>query len=104
MKDIDTGKKNDELGRIKIPHELCKVLETEKNQKVEIFIEGETIVLRRSKDNLTCAVTGKISNENKVYENNIVLSPEGEEILFKQLLKKKKSSFAKKEDKFIWKR
>ena len=51
----------------------------------EPFYEGEAIILEKYRIGWACAVTGEISNNNKVYEGDIVLSPEGVKRLYSQL-------------------
>jgi len=50
----------DGLGRFVLPKELRKSLDIKQNDYLQIFLEGETIVLRKSQDQ--CILCG--SNEN----------------------------------------
>jgi hypothetical protein len=66
------------LRRTKIQHELCKALEIEDNKTyLKILVEDEQIIIQKYRIDGECAVIGEISNNNKVYEGNIVLNPEG---------------------------
>jgi transcriptional pleiotropic regulator of transition state genes len=47
MKSTGIVRRVDELGRIVLPKELRKVLNIEYQDSLEIFTEGETIVLRK---------------------------------------------------------
>ncbi|WP_377520398.1 hypothetical protein [Priestia megaterium] len=70
----------------KIRHELCKAEGGDSNKTyVEIFVEDEQIIIQKYRIDGECAVTGEISNNNKVYEGNIVLNPEGIKRLCSQL-------------------
>lgn len=90
MKTTGIVRKLDTLGRVTIPNELRKILGIENGKShIEIFVDGETIIFKKYRVGRACAITGKVSNENKVYEGNIILSPEGEEKLFKQLSNKR---------------
>jgi len=86
MKTTGILRKVDELGRVTLPHELRKILGIEERKThLEIFTEGEAIILEKYRIGWACAVTGEISNNNKVYEGDIVLSPEGVKRLYSQL-------------------
>lgn len=50
----------DGLGRFVLPKELRKSLDIKQNDYLQIFLEGDTIILRKSQDN--CILCG--SNEN----------------------------------------
>lgn len=88
MKSTGIVRKVDELGRIVIPMELRRTLEINKKDPVEIFIDGEEIILRKFVSNAACIVTGEITPENFTLFNNITLSPKGAEILLDTLEKK----------------
>ncbi len=81
----------DSLGRIVLPSEMRKVLNIKEEQLLEIFIEDQTIMLKKYDADKSCLLTGQITKYNKSYGNgNVVLSPEGAERLLvelKQLLK-----------------
>ena len=80
--------KVDELGRIVIPMELSRTLEINEKDPVEIFIDGEEIILRKYAPQAACIVTGEITPANFTLFNNITLSPKGAEILLDTLQKK----------------
>lgn len=88
MKSTGIVRKVDELGRIVIPRELRRTLEINEKDPVEIFIDGEEIILRKFVSNAACIVTGEITPENFTLFNNITLSPKGAEILLDTLKRK----------------
>lgn len=90
MKSTGVVRKVDELGRIVIPKELRKTLDIQEKDSLEVFVEEDRIILQKYTHEMTCAITGEITRENKRYGNgNIVLSPKGVEILFQEIQKKK---------------
>ena len=47
----------------------------------------DKIIIQKYKTRRACAVTGKVSNDNKVYKGDIFPSPEEAKELFEQLQK-----------------
>lgn len=47
MKEIGIVRKVDELGRIVLPMELRRTFEIEEKTPLEIYVDGDTIVLKR---------------------------------------------------------
>ena len=47
MKSTGIVRKVDELGRIVLPIELRRTLDIEKKDSMEIYIEGDTVILRK---------------------------------------------------------
>lgn len=72
MKSIGVVRKLDPLGRICLPRELRKCLTIEESDPLEIFTEGENIILR--KYNPGCHNCNSLENLHKV--GNIVLCKE----------------------------
>ncbi|MEK3729666.1 MULTISPECIES: AbrB/MazE/SpoVT family DNA-binding domain-containing protein [unclassified Lysinibacillus] len=66
MKSTGMVRKVDELGRITLPKELRRTLGIESGDPVEIFIDGDQIILKKYKPNMACAVTGEVSDDNLV--------------------------------------
>lgn len=66
MKSTGIVRKVDELGRITLPIELRRSLGLGEKDPVEIFIDGDQIILKKYKPNMACAVTGEVSNDNLV--------------------------------------
>ncbi|SMD41137.1 AbrB/MazE/SpoVT family DNA-binding domain-containing protein [Bacillus sp. JKS001846] len=86
MKATGVTRKVDELGRIVIPKELRNTLGIKEKSPLEIFVEGEDIVLQKYKPGRVCALTGEVSNRNIALANGkITLSPEGAELLIKEI-------------------
>ncbi|HGE5805039.1 AbrB/MazE/SpoVT family DNA-binding domain-containing protein [Bacillus cereus] len=79
-------RKLDGLGRIVIPKELRDTFNIKERSPIEIFVEGERIVLQKHKSNNSCIITKKLSEDN-IYlaNNNITLSREGIKYLLKEL-------------------
>ncbi|MGE7843601.1 AbrB/MazE/SpoVT family DNA-binding domain-containing protein [Lysinibacillus sp. NPDC093712] len=94
MKSTGIVRKVDELGRVVIPMELRKTLRINEKDPLEIYVDKEVIILKKYLPDMTCAVTGSISDDNhKLLEGKLILSDQGAEVLLKeiqlQLLKKK---------------
>ena len=85
MKSTGIVRKIDELGRIVVPMELRRTLEINEKDPVEIFVDGEEIILRKFVSNAACIVTGEITPDNFTLFNHITLSPKGAEILLDSL-------------------
>lgn len=88
MKSTGIVRKVDELGRIVIPMELRRTLEINEKDPVEVFVDGEEIILRKFISNAACIVTGEITPDNFTLFNHITLSPKGAELLLNQLEQK----------------
>ena len=88
MKSTGIVRKVDELGRIVIPMELRRTLEINEKDPVEIFVDGEEIILRKFVSHAACIVTGEITPDNFTLFNHITLSPKGSEMLLHQLKEK----------------
>lgn len=86
MKSTGVVRRTDDLGRIVIPKELRRALDIKERDPVEIFVEDDLIILQKFKDEMACAITGKVTDKNKRF-GNIVLSPDGIEELMKELKK-----------------
>ena len=70
---IATGivRKIDELGRVTLPSELRKTLDIDVKDGLEIFIEGNTIVLKKYEP--SCIFCGNARNVINYKEKNICL-------------------------------
>ncbi|MEW4242313.1 AbrB/MazE/SpoVT family DNA-binding domain-containing protein [Priestia megaterium] len=88
MKATGIIRKVDKLGRIVIPKEVIKRLNIEANSTLlEVKIEDEKIILEKyDVPPRACAVTGEVSQENKIYEGDICLSPKGAYALYSQII------------------
>ncbi|MGF2617719.1 AbrB/MazE/SpoVT family DNA-binding domain-containing protein [Rossellomorea vietnamensis] len=88
MKSTGIIRKVDELGRIVIPSELRKTLEIEIKDPLEIFMDGEKIILQKYKPNMACFITGEVSDDNiKLPDSELIISRKGAEILIQELHK-----------------
>lgn len=86
MKSTGVTRKIDELGRIVIPKELRRTLGIVEKDPMEIFVEDDKIILQKYRSYEACAITDDISEKNFSLANGkIVLSPEGAELLTKEL-------------------
>ncbi|WP_066185731.1 MULTISPECIES: AbrB/MazE/SpoVT family DNA-binding domain-containing protein [Gracilibacillus] len=89
MKSTGIVRKVDELGRVVIPIELRRTLGIEEKDALEIYVDDERIILQKYKPNMTCQITGDISDDNFTLANGkLVLSPEGAKELVEEIQKK----------------
>ena len=78
MKSTGIVRKVDELGRVVIPIEVRRTLGIAEKDALEIYVDNEQIVLKKYKPNMTCQVTGEVSDDNfKLADGKLILSPEG---------------------------
>ncbi|MCM3743755.1 AbrB/MazE/SpoVT family DNA-binding domain-containing protein [Sporosarcina luteola] len=89
MRSLGIVRKVDHLGRIVIPKELRNTLKLEKGAPMEIFVDDDMIILRKYVVDSACIVTGDITPDNKRLSNGMYLSPEGAEILKKEIEQRK---------------
>src|SRR5690554_1774267 len=88
MKSTGMVRKVDELGRVVIPIELRRSLGIKEKDAIEIFVDGDQIVLKKYIPNMACHITGENTNENIALANGkIVLSPEGAKSLINEIKK-----------------
>lgn len=86
MKSTGIVRKVDELGRVVIPIELRRTLDIAEKDALEIYVDNDRIILKKYKPNMTCQVTGEVSDDNiSLAQGKIVLSPQGAEIVMKEL-------------------
>ncbi|WP_102029481.1 AbrB/MazE/SpoVT family DNA-binding domain-containing protein [Salirhabdus sp. Marseille-P4669] len=86
MKSTGIVRKVDELGRVVIPIELRRTLDINEKDSLEIYVDDDRIVLKKYKPNMTCAITGEVSDENLALANGkLILSKEGAEQLFNEI-------------------
>ncbi|API92302.1 MULTISPECIES: AbrB/MazE/SpoVT family DNA-binding domain-containing protein [Bacillota] len=86
MKSTGIVRKVDELGRVVIPMELRRTLEIQEKDAMEIYVENDKIILKKYKPNMTCHLTGEVSDDNLSLANGkIVLSPEGAQQLLQEI-------------------
>ncbi|NEU32527.1 AbrB/MazE/SpoVT family DNA-binding domain-containing protein [bacterium LRH843] len=86
MKSTGIVRKVDELGRVVIPIELRRTLDIAEKDALEIYVDHDQIILKKYKPNMTCQVTGEVSDQNlSIANGKIILSPEGAKELVKEL-------------------
>lgn len=89
MKSTGIVRKVDELGRVVIPMEIRRNLGINEKDPMEIFIDGDKIVLQKYKPSKACFVTGEVRDDNLVLlDGRLVVTVEGAEYLLHQLRKK----------------
>lgn len=88
MKSTGIVRKVDELGRVVIPIELRRTLGIEQKDSLEIYVDEDKIILKKYMPNMTCSITGTVSDDNlSLLDGNLVLSPEGAEQLINEIQK-----------------
>ena len=86
MKSTGIVRKVDELGRVVIPIELRRTLGIAEKDSLEIYVDDDRIILKKYKPNMTCQVTGEVSDDNlSLAGGRLVLSREGAELLMKEI-------------------
>lgn len=85
MKSTGIVRKIDPLGRIVIPKELRRTLDLKEGDPMEIFVEGDIILLKKFQANNACIITGDVSDKNMKFGSGLILSPEGAKILLQEL-------------------
>lgn len=86
MKSTGIVRKVDELGRVVIPIELRRTLDIAEKDALEIYVDNDRIILKKYKPNMTCQVTGEVSDENlSLAQGKIILSPQGAEEILNEL-------------------
>ena len=88
MKSTGMVRKVDELGRVVIPIELRRSLGIKEKDAIEIYVDGDQIILKKYVPNMACHITGENTNDNIALANGkIVLSPEGAKELVNEISK-----------------
>ncbi|WP_088008407.1 AbrB/MazE/SpoVT family DNA-binding domain-containing protein [Indiicoccus explosivorum] len=86
MKSTGIVRKVDELGRVVIPIELRRTLGIAEKDALEIYVDDDKIILKKYMPNMTCAVTGEVSDNNlRLVGGKLILSPEGAEQLVREI-------------------
>ncbi|MCY7866041.1 AbrB/MazE/SpoVT family DNA-binding domain-containing protein [Bacillus spizizenii] len=89
MKATGIVRRTDELGRVVIPKELRTTLGISEKDPLEIFVEEDKIVMKKYKPDMTCQVTGEVSDDNMSLANGkLVLSKAGATKLLGELQSK----------------
>lgn len=69
MKATGVVRKVDVLGRIVLPIELRKTLDIEKEDPIEIFVDGDYILLKKYEP--ACIFCGNAKNVKRIREKNV---------------------------------
>ncbi|KAB2328861.1 AbrB/MazE/SpoVT family DNA-binding domain-containing protein [Cytobacillus depressus] len=86
MKSTGIVRKVDELGRVVIPIELRRTLDIAEKDALEIYVDDDRIVLKKYKPNMTCLVTGEVSDNNiTLASGKLIVSREGAEQLLEEI-------------------
>ena len=86
MKSTGIVRKVDELGHVVIPIELRRTLGIAEKDALEIYVDDDRIILKKYKPNMTCQVTGEVSDNNiSLAGGKLILSPEGAEQLLNEI-------------------
>ena len=86
MKSTGIVRKVDELGRVVIPIELTSYIGIAEKDALEIYVDDERIILKKYKPNMTCQVTGEVSDNNlTLASGKLILSREGAELLIQEI-------------------
>lgn len=86
MKSTGIVRKVDELGRVVIPIELRRTLDIAEKDALEIYVDGDRIILKKYKPNMTCQVTGEVNDDNlSLAGGKIILSPSGAQEIISEL-------------------
>ncbi|QOY37448.1 AbrB/MazE/SpoVT family DNA-binding domain-containing protein [Anaerobacillus isosaccharinicus] len=86
MKSTGIVRKVDELGRVVIPIELRRTLDIAEKDALEIYVDGDRIILKKYKPNMTCQVTGEVNDANlSLAGGKIILSPSGAQEIISEL-------------------
>ncbi len=62
----------DTLGRIVLPKELRKTLGITTDSKLEIFVDGETILMKKYRPQGACDFCGEITTDAITFENTCI--------------------------------
>ena len=62
MKSTGIVRKVDELGRIVLPIELRRTLGIEEKDRIEIFVDGDSIVLKKHRPAGSCDFCGEVDD------------------------------------------
>ena len=86
MKSTGIVRKVDELGRVVIPIELRRTLGIAQKDALEIYVDEDKIILKKYMPNMTCSITGDVSDDNlSLIDGKLILSPAGAEQLIKEI-------------------
>ncbi|HEY4567079.1 AbrB/MazE/SpoVT family DNA-binding domain-containing protein [Planococcaceae bacterium Storch 2/2-2] len=90
MRSLGIVRKVDHLGRIVIPKELRTSLRLTKGVPMEIFVDGDKVILRKYEVDEACVITGEITPDNFQLSNGMYVSPKGAQLLLDEIQKHEK--------------
>lgn len=77
MKSTGIVRRVDELGRVVIPIELRRTLGIKEKDAMEIYVDHDSIVLKKYHTSKTCLITGAESDDNlSLADGKIIIDPE----------------------------
>ncbi|WP_087974016.1 AbrB/MazE/SpoVT family DNA-binding domain-containing protein [Oceanobacillus rekensis] len=86
MKSTGIVRKVDELGRVVIPIEIRRTLDIQERDTIEIHVQNDNIILKKYRPNMTCHITGDVSDDNLSFaDGKLVLSPVGANALMDEI-------------------
>lgn len=86
LKSTGIVRKVDELGRVVIPIELRRTLGINEKDALEIYVDGDKIILRKYEPRMACMLTGQISEDNLVLnDGKLILSPDAVKTILPKL-------------------
>jgi transcriptional pleiotropic regulator of transition state genes len=86
MKSTGIVRKVDELGRVVIPIELRRTLGIAEKDSLEIYVDDDQIILKKFKPQMTCQITGEVSEDNiQLAGGKLILSHKGAAQLLKEI-------------------
>lgn len=86
MKSTGIVRKVDELGRVVIPIELRRTLGINEKDSLEIYVDDDSIVLKKYRANMTCQVTGEVSDDNlSIAGGKLILSKKGADLVLQEI-------------------
>lgn len=79
-------RKVDELGRVVLPKELRRTFGIKERDPLEIFVDGDHIMLKKYEANNACMITGEINDDNiELFDGKIRVSKTGAKELIQRL-------------------
>ncbi|MEX3713579.1 AbrB/MazE/SpoVT family DNA-binding domain-containing protein [Cytobacillus horneckiae] len=86
MKSTGIVRKVDELGRVVLPKEIRRNWNIQERDPLEIFIDGDKIILRKFENRKACIITEEVSDENiELAGGKVVVSPAVLKVLVDEL-------------------
>ena len=91
MKTTGIIRRIDDLGRFVIPKELRRTLRIKNGESLEIFVEGEDIILKKYSpmESIEDAAVKYVNSFNKVIKHSVIVTDKDKVIAASGILKKK---------------